>query len=228
MNMNFEIPVEIAAETRLIRDVVYDKLKEAILSESLKPGSHLVERDLARQFNISTTPLKEALGLLKQEGLVITRPRIGTFVAEDIMNSIEEVNMVRSALEGVAARLAAIKITKEEAACLAALIAEMEIYTARRSRENIMELNASFHKMIRTFAKNNYVFKQIEAIQSFHSQFSKIALSFPDELEPALREHRLIFEKIAAQDADGAEEAIRTHVRRTAMRAKERTSERHR
>lgn len=222
--MNMSLPVEIASETRLIRDVVYEKLKEAILSQRFKPGSHLVERDLARQFNISTTPLKEALGLLKQEGLVITRPRVGTFVSEDIMNSIDEINIVRAALEGVAARLAAAKITKDETDQLAMVIMEMERYTAKNNKEKIMELNAAFHKLIRTFAKNNFVFKQIEAIQSFHRQFSKIALSYSDELEPALREHRLIYEKIAARDADGAEEAIRTHIRNTIMRVKNRTA----
>lgn len=218
------LPAEIASETRLIRDVVYEKLKEAILSQRFKPGSHLVERELARQFNISTTPLKEALGLLKQEGLVITRPRVGTFVSEDIMNSLEDINMVRAALEGVAARLAAARITKDETGQLAALIHEMEICTASREKDRIIGMNASFHRMIRTFAKNNYVFKQIEAIHSFDRQFRKIALSHADEIEPALTEHRLIYEKISAHDADGAEEAVRSHIRLTTMRIKDRTA----
>jgi DNA-binding GntR family transcriptional regulator len=222
--MDMILPAEIASETRLLRDVVYEKLKEAILSQRLKPGSHLVERELARQFNISTTPLKEALGLLKQEGLVITRPRVGTFVSEDIMNSLEEINMVRGALEGVAARLAAARITKDEADQMASLIHEMEICTASREKDRIIGLNASFHKLIRTFAKNNYVFKQIEAIHSFDRQFRKIALSHADELQPALKEHKLIYEKIASHDADGAEEAIKTHIHRTTLRVKERTS----
>lgn len=106
--------IEIASETRLIRDVVYQKLKEAILAQKYKPGAHLIERELAQQFNISTTPLKEALGFLKQEGLVVTRPRVGTFVSDDIMISLEEINLVRAALEGIAARLAAAKITGRE------------------------------------------------------------------------------------------------------------------
>ena len=225
--MNVGMPVEIAAETRLIRDVVYDKLKEAILSRSLKPGSHLVEREMARQFNISTTPLKEALALLKQEGLVITRPRVGTFVADDIMSSIEEINMVRSALEGVAAKLAATKISKEEIRQLSALMAEIEKYTPRKKNRKILALNAEFHRLIRTFARNNFVFKQIESIQAFHGQFSEIALSDSDELEPALKEHRLIYERIIAHDADGAEDAIRNHIRRTMMRVRNRKASRH-
>ena len=56
--------VKIDSETRLVRDVVYEKIKEAILTKRYKPGDHLVEREIASQFNISTTPLKEAIGLL--------------------------------------------------------------------------------------------------------------------------------------------------------------------
>jgi len=93
----------IAQQTRSVRDVVYEKMKEAILMEQYKPGFRLNERELARQFRISTTPLKEAFRLLEQEGLVVTRPRVGTYVSADIMTSIEEIHMVRAALEGVGA-----------------------------------------------------------------------------------------------------------------------------
>jgi DNA-binding GntR family transcriptional regulator len=78
--------------------------------------------------------------------------------------------------------------------------------------------------MIRMFARNNYVFKQIESIHSFDRQFRKIALSYSEELEPALKEHLLIYEKIASHDADGAEAAVRSHIRLTTMRVKDRTS----
>jgi DNA-binding GntR family transcriptional regulator len=217
-------PLEIASETRLVRDVVYEKLKEAILTQRYKPGHHLVERELAQLFNISTTPLKEAIGLLKQEGLVVTRPRVGTFVSNDIMNSLEEINLVRAALEGVAARLAAIKITESEIYKLHGTVQEMEKYTKEQDTDKIIQINAQFHMFIRTFAKNNYVSKQIEAIHSFDRHFRKIALSHMDELGRALKEHQQIYEKIAARDPEGAEASIRTHIQLTTMRVKDRTS----
>ncbi len=220
--MNYSVKID--SETRLVRDVVYEKIKEAILTERYKPGDHLVEREIASQFNISTTPLKEAIGLLKQEGLVITRPRVGTFVSNDIMNSLEEINLVRAALEGVAARLAATKITEDEIQQLRDVIKEMEVYTKKQDIEKIIDLNAHFHKLIRTFAKNNYVSKQIEAIHSYDRHFRRIALSQAGELNHALKEHKQIFEKIAARDLDKAEEAIRNHIHLTTIRVKKRTA----
>jgi DNA-binding GntR family transcriptional regulator len=212
---------EIASETRLVRDVVYEKLKEAILTQQYKPGSHLIERELATRFHVSTTPLKEALGLLKQEGLVVTRPRVGTYVSNDIMNSIEEINLVRAALEGVAARLAATKITKEEIQQLSEVMQIMERSTNEENTSKVIEINARFHELIRTFARNNYVCKQIEAIHSFDRHFRKIALSRSGELGHALQEHSQIFKKIAARDPDGAEQKIRLHIQLTAARVKD-------
>ena len=207
--------MDITSTTRSVRDVVYEKLKEAILMGDYKPGFHLNERQLARQFMISTTPLKEALRHLEQEGLVITRPRVGSFVSNDVMISIEEINLIRSAVEGVAARLAATKINEEEILQLSQVMKEMELYTKERNSEKVLEVNTQFHKLIRTFAKNNYVCKQIEAIRSFDLAPRKKTLLNFDELDRAMKEHNLIYHKIIMRDADGAEQAVRAHIDRS-------------
>ncbi|WP_237163197.1 GntR family transcriptional regulator [Paenibacillus sp. BIHB 4019] len=212
---------DIALQTRSIRDVIYEKLKEAILSEQYKAGHHLKERELAKQFGISTTPLKEALRRLEQEGLVTTSARRGTFVSSDIMNSVEEINWARSALEGVAARLAALKITDEEAGVLTDTTEQMRIYTEAKDTEQLIALNGHFHKLIRTYAKNNYIFQQIEAIHSFDRSFRKKALSHEDELERGFQEHYAIYQAIVAKDADLAEKLMIGHIRRTIEFVKE-------
>jgi DNA-binding GntR family transcriptional regulator len=204
-----------AIQTKSIRDVVYERLKDAILSEQFKQGHHLKERELAKLYGISTTPLKEALRRLEQEGLVTTSARRGTFVSSDIMNSVEEINWARSALEGVAARLAALKITDEEISQLTTFVGQMKRFTEQKNVEQLLILNGDFHKLIRTYAKNNYIFQQIEAIHSFDRSFRKKALSHEDELERGFREHEHIYQKICARDADGAEQAMISHIRRT-------------
>ena len=212
-----DVSLNIAQQTRSVRDVVYEKLKEAILMEQYKPGFRLNERELARLFRISTTPLKEALRLLEQEGLVVTRPRVGSYVSNDIMTSIEEINLVRAALEGVAVRLAATKITDEEIEQLGLAIQQMEKFTAEKNAEKLVGANDYFHKLIRSFAKNNYVSKQIEAIRSFDLSFRRKALSHVDELDRAFGEHQQIYLQIAAKDPAGAEKAMQVHIHRTTM-----------
>jgi DNA-binding GntR family transcriptional regulator len=201
--------------TKSIRDVVYERLKDAILSEQFKPGHHLKERELAKLYGISTTPLKEALRRLEQEGLVTTSARRGTFVSTDIMNSIEEINWARSALEGVAARLAALKISDAEIGQLTEVIEQMRGFTEQKNVEQLLILNGDFHKLIRTFAKNNYIVQQIEAIHSFDRSFRQKALSHEEELERGFQEHVNIYRNICARDADGAEQAMISHIRRT-------------
>lgn len=198
-------------QTRSVRDVVYEQLKKAILEGHYKPGCQLNERQLAQQFNVSTTPLKEALRHLEQEGLIETRPRIGSFVSQDIMISIEEINLVRAALEGIAARLAAMKIDEAEIEQFGKIIEEMAYYTKTKKLEKLVETNDYFHKLISIFARNNYIAKQVAATRSFDL---KKVLSDPAELELAYNDHYLIYTKIIQRDPDGAEAAIRDHINR--------------
>lgn len=201
----------IKSQTRAVRDVVYEHLKKAILEGYYKPGCQLNERQLAQQFNVSTTPLKEALRRLEQEGLIETKSRIGSFVAENVMVSIEEINLVRAALEGVAARLAAIKIRDEEIAEFSEVIKNMQHYTETKELEKLVEVNDYFHKLISIFARNDYITKQVAATRSFDL---KRVLSGQEEIEHAYNEHYLIYTKIIERDPDGAEEAIRKHINR--------------
>ncbi|TVY07065.1 GntR family transcriptional regulator [Paenibacillus cremeus] len=221
MEFNNTISDYITSRTRSIREVVYETLKESIVSGQLVPGHHLRERELAKSFGISTTPLKEALRRLEQEGLVTTSARKGTYVASDIMTSIEEINWARSALEGVAARLAALKFTEQEAAEFTAIIDQMKQATQQKDAEALIVLNDSFHEMIRTMAKNNYIYQQIKSIRSFALSFRKKALSHPDELNRAYFEHKWIYDHVMKRDAEGAEQAMISHIRRTISFVKE-------
>lgn len=208
---------ETEVQTQSVRELVYNKLREAILSGKISSGTRLKEREIAGQLGVSTTPLKEALRLLHQEGLVVTVPRKGTFVSDHVMTSIEEVTWARSALEGVAARLAALKITKEESQQLEAVIKRMRILTDKRKTEELLRENEIFHETIRKIARNDYVIQQIASIRAYDEALRKKALSDADELERAYADHLLVFEKIVSQNPEEAEEAMRCHIRRTML-----------
>ena len=86
---------------------VYSSVKEAILSLNLKPGSPLVEDELAGQLGTSKTPVRDALLALERDGLVTKIPYKGTYVSELTEDDAVEIFQLRSALEGLASRLAA-------------------------------------------------------------------------------------------------------------------------
>jgi DNA-binding GntR family transcriptional regulator len=202
-----------------VRDVVYQELKEAILQGKYKPGVHLKEREVAHQFRISTTPVKEALRLLQQEGLVVTRPRVGTYICNDIMNSIIEIRLARSALEGVAARLAAMKASPEEVEQLLRSVQKIEACTKARNIPAMVEACEQFDILIQRAAKNDYIAKQIESVRVFDLCSRRKIVSHLDEMDLLCEEHRRIFQKIADHDPGGAEEVTRAHVRRSTVSA---------
>jgi DNA-binding GntR family transcriptional regulator len=217
--MENELLRKISLQSRSVRDLIYDGLKEAIINGEYKAGYHLKERELAKELNVSTTPIKEAFRLLGNEGLVITQARKGTFVSDNVMRSVEEISHVRAALEGVAARFAAIKRTEDEIKELEAIIKEMSIHTKEVNTEKLSESNRVFHQMIRQYARNGFINKQVEAVHSYDQFIRLKALANPVEHERAYKEHYEIFQMIKEQNPDGAEEVMRKHIIRSAQYA---------
>ncbi|GGB38935.1 GntR family transcriptional regulator [Lentibacillus populi] len=213
--MESEINKRISQQSRSVRDLIYEGLKEAILNGTYEPGFHLRERELSKQFQVSTTPIKEALRQLGKEGLVVTQPRKGTFVSKSVMSSVEEITWARAALEGVAARLAAIKRTDEDLKKLDSIIKRMEQFTGENNTQKLRDYNSEFHHLICQIAKNDYIANQVEAVRSYDQFVRKKALSDVSEHDRAFKDHYLIYAKIKEQDPDGAEEVIRNHINRS-------------
>ncbi|EGA89388.1 transcriptional regulator [Planococcus donghaensis MPA1U2] len=213
--MDVNIHKKISQQSRSIRELIYENLKEAILGGSYEPGFHLRERELAKEFQVSTTPIKEALRQLEKEGLVISKARRGSFVSTSVMSSVEEITLARAALEGVAAGLAALKRTEAEADKLHMILQEMKKYAEEKDIEKLQEVNIYFHETIREAAKNNYIANQIEAVRSFDQFIRKKALADKEEHLRAFDDHYNIYQKIRDKDPEGAEYAMRNHINRT-------------
>ena len=103
-----------------LREIVSDALRQAIRDGLLPPGERLMEIPLAEELGVSRTPIREAIRILEQEGLVVMIPRRGTYVADMSLKDVTEVFELRSILEELAAELAAERITNEEIEALIA------------------------------------------------------------------------------------------------------------
>ena len=109
-----------------LRDVVFQTLREAILRGDLKPGERLMELHLASKLGVSRTPIREAIHMLQQEGLVVTVPRRGAEVAKMTEKDMEDVLLIREALEILAVQLACDNITEEQILLLEEKVSEFE------------------------------------------------------------------------------------------------------
>jgi DNA-binding GntR family transcriptional regulator len=186
-----------------------------IVSGETIPGSALSEVGLAATFGVSRTPVREALKQLQVEGLVQIRPRVGTFVAEPSRRELGELFLLKEVFEGLAARLLALRGAVPEVEALRENVAQSEDAVRRGMTARYAELVHAFHDLIVEGADNRKLAAHYRTLMNQLAYHRLVMTSLNRAGRPArsLAEHRHVMEMIAAKDADGAEQAMRDHVR---------------
>ena len=131
-----------------LRDVVFNTLRQAILRGELKPGERLMEIALSQRLGVSRTPVREAIRMLEQEGLVIMIPRKGAQVAEISEKDLKDVLEVRLGLEELAVRIACQRITEEELEELEQAMKEFEEAMKRDDLGALAAADVKVHEVI--------------------------------------------------------------------------------
>jgi len=194
----------------------YRRLRDSILQGTLAAGAKVSERSLATALGISAQPVREALRRLEQDGMVVTLPRRGTVVAEIGPERLAELGRIRAALEGVAAALAAERMSGPDLAALAAVVRAMRAATAAADHDALAETNERFHALVQGATGNLFLIRSLEALHAYDDHGRPRALgSTPNELPRALREHVGILAALKARDPALAEARMRAHVLRS-------------
>jgi DNA-binding GntR family transcriptional regulator len=149
------VPVTEAPFTRPnLREQIKDVILQRIVSHEYPPGARLVETRIAQELGVSQAPVREALRDLEQLGCVVHEPFRGCSVRAFSAEELLEAFPVRAALEALAARLAAERITEEELLQLADLLETMRAAARRGDAHDQPQANASFHATIVRAARN--------------------------------------------------------------------------
>ena len=202
-------------EIRSLRDRAYDDIREAILTGALQPGDRIKERDVAAQMGISTTPVKEALRRLEQDGLVVSQPRRGAVVGPLVMTQPAEILELRAHLEGLAAGLAARKMSAADKRELAAELDDLEaLYRTSAGTPLVAEATNVFHHRIRDGAENVFLDRFLDTLAPFDRTIRIRSTLDPSEAEQDRIEHREIVEAIVAGDDATAEQVMFRHIHR--------------
>jgi DNA-binding GntR family transcriptional regulator len=186
-------------------DTVREALRDAILEGDLAPGERLREEELAREFCVSRTPVREALKQLHSEGLVEVSPHQGAVVASLTVEDILAIYVVREALEGVSARLAARRASPEQCSRLLAIIEEMESQAETMSPGQMAELNLRFHAELRKAAGNRYLERFLGQIEHAVRRFGHTTYAYPGRMQTSIAEHRRIVDAVVARNPEQAE-----------------------
>jgi DNA-binding GntR family transcriptional regulator len=198
------------SDTKPLKDA-YGMILEAIDVGVYKPGDRLVESELADRFGVSRTPIREALQRLETQSL-LTRDGRSLIVASLDHNQLAELYVVRSELEGLAARLAARHATDEEVRLLRAMVEEDAALIA--DPQAMSRANRRFHKQIHLASHNRYLVQQLDLVHRSMALLASTSISVAGRGERTLEEHGTIVEAIAAGDGDGAYQALKDHISR--------------
>jgi DNA-binding GntR family transcriptional regulator len=195
---------------------VDERIRQRIFSRELKPGERIDEQALARDFGISRTPLREALKVLQNEGLVKLVPRRGCFVAKLSEQDLSEIYDMVSLLEGACAARAATLATTADIARLQRVTQRMAQAAAERNYKRYFDANLAAHEAVQEIAGNRWQKNVIQYLRSMCRLSPYVSVGkIPGRLEESLREHEELLAAIEAHDAVRAETVMRKHIERT-------------
>ena len=194
-------------------DIIREALREAILDGHLAPGTWLREEELAREFGVSRTPVREALQQLTAIELIDFEPHHGAVVARLTTDDILAIYVVREALEGVSARLAAMRATAADCAALEGILSQMEERALQNDAIGLANLNLSFHAELRRVANNRYLDRFLSQVEHAVRRFGRTTYAYNDRVRASIAEHRDIVNAIEARDPERAEALAIHHMR---------------
>ena len=202
-------------ETRVLTDHVVDKLEQLILSGRYRPGEKLREQLLADELGVSRAPLREAIRTLEGRRLLERTPHSGVQVVGLSADKLAQILSTREALEGMAARQAAENMTVAE---VNALRQSVEMLKARPADVAGAVFSGGpdndFHRLIAEGSRNRWLANiLVKDVYTLLRLYRVQAALRPDVADSAA-EHTAIIDSIHARDGDGAEAAMRKHLRR--------------
>ncbi|MBE5876784.1 MAG: GntR family transcriptional regulator [Lachnospiraceae bacterium] len=195
-----------------LRDVVFNTLRQAILTGEMKPGERLMEIHLANKLGVSRTPIREAIRKLELEGLVIMIPRRGAEVAQITWKNLKDVLEVRKVLDVLAIELACERMTRDELAQLKAACEEFEAATVTQDATVIAKADVALHDIIVASTRND---RLIQLVNNLAEQMYRYRFEYIKDMSQhhiLVEEHNAMYQSILQKDKETAAAVVRKHV----------------
>lgn len=196
-----------------LREIVFESLREAIIDGRLKPGERVMEIQLAEKLGVSRTPVREAIRKLELEGLLVMIPRRGAYVADISLKDIIDVLEIRSALEGLAASLAANRIDEDELKLLREKAIEFKKCIENNDVQGMINRDSEFHEIILKASKNKKLITIIEGLKEQVQRFRVAYFTEYNMTTNLVKEHQSVLEAIEEKDPEKASKYAQQHIK---------------
>ena len=190
----------------------YERIREAIITLELAPGTLVNEQQLAEDLHMGAVPVREALRLLAHDELIVITPRHVLYVADISLPDLEHISEVRLTLEPLCAGLAAQRATPDDLMVLEALRQE-QAATAPDDSRRLLDVDHKFHQAIIRAAKNKYLSRILEHFFGLSQRLWYMVLPRLDILPTSVAEHLNMVEAIKSQDVERARSIMYDHVK---------------
>ena len=202
-------------EPRALSRRIVDQLKRVIIAGELRPGDRVLETDLAEQLGVSRGPVREAFRQLEQEGLLISYPHRGTFVATVPEDEIEEVYALRAHLEGYAARRVVVERRDEALGMLGDLLEQMLDAARAGDLPGLADIDLQFHDTLLELSGYQGLHRIWRSMDGLVRARTYATLALPGRrelIEYTAASHRPIVDAIRSGDPDAVEQAVKHHI----------------
>lgn len=196
----------------------YNSIKQLILNNTLTADSQIHIDEMAAQFNISRTPVREALMQLQNKGLVRIVPHVGCFVCGVTREEFCEVFELRAVIETYAARRAAETMTEEQLQLWVEHVNKSEAAVRQGNLQEFNVLETIIHDSLIVNLQNRRILDVMDMVADNIYRERMIAMGSMDNVERSLEEHRLVVEAIVKRDPDEAARLMEQHVRNVQRR----------
>lgn len=208
----------LAPPSRVLSEYISDQMREAIVTDKLKAGQRIVEREIAEAMKTSRGPVRDALLLLESEGLVVRYPHRGTFVAELSYEDAEEIYSLRQAIESLAVKYVVSRATPADLDELDGLVHSMAAMISESyGVGEATELDMAFHRALCRISGHSRALAAWEALSSQTRALlmSRIKRKPHDFQEKVVVWHRRLVDALRQRDLNRAQDELRRHMSAT-------------
>ncbi len=198
--------------TTSVGDQSYELLLNSIITGELAPGERIIELDLAAKFDISRTPLREALHRLEQDGMLVRLPKRGLAVSPVSVEEAEQLSVVRSYIEGLAVRLTTENLTDQQIDYLKRQRNNINYDEIISKPDEMKAFGVAFHTFVKQNCNNVFCQSYLNKIQPIVARYKNIGVSRPGRRIQSLNEHLVILDYMIDKNALNAEIEMRKHI----------------
>lgn len=201
-----------ASDRFSLRGKVFHKIREDILNGRYKPQEELRENTIGKELGVSRTPVREALRQLELEGLVTIIPNKGAYVNGITYQDVEDIYQMRARLEGLCARMACERITREQLDEMEELILLSQFHEKKGHFTQLMELDSRFHEILFEASQSKMLEQHLKKLHQYVQRVRQFSLERGHRAEKSTEEHERIMQAIREKDQERADELATQHI----------------